>query len=111
MELMNVESNILSPCSKRFCLRVKSAKSELALLLDSFAVPPFAAMHKSSSDNMLAAVIEDMLNSELVSLQPVPSLTPEPAGNWVGNSNGSVALRLLSKQVVGSDNPLPHDGS
>ena len=111
MELMNVESNILSPCSKFFCLRVKTAKSELALLLDSFAVPPFAAMHKSSSDNMLAAVIEDMLNLELVSLQPVPSLTPEPAGNWVRNSNGSVPFCNSSQCVVCLDYPLPQGGS
>ena len=111
MELMNVESNILSPCSKRFCLRVKTAKSELALLLDSFAVPPFAAMHKSSSDNMLAAVIEDMLKSEPVSLQPVPSLTPESADCWVRNSNSLVVLGLFSKLIVGPDHPLPQDGS
>ena len=111
MELMNVESNILSPCSKRFCLRVKTAKSELALLLDSFAVPPFAAMHKSSSDNMLAAVIEDMLNLELVSLQPVSSLTPESADCWVRNSNSLVVLGPPGKLIVSFDHPLPQDGS
>ena len=96
MELMKEESNILSPCSKRFCLRVRTAKSELALLLDSFAVPPFAAMHKSSSDNMLAAVIEDMFDSELAALKPVPCLTPEPAGNWVGNSDSLIPLSQSS---------------
>ena len=37
--------------------------SELALLEDNFPAPPLAAMHRSSSDRMLAAVIEDMLRA------------------------------------------------
>ncbi len=56
--------------------------SELASLDESLPAPPFAAMHRSSSERMLAAVSEDM-SSELVALKPVPSLTPEPAGYWV----------------------------
>ena len=52
-----------------------------------------------------------MTCSELVALKPIPRLTPEPAGNWVRNSNGFVMLRLLGEQIVGSDYPLPQDGS
>ena len=33
--------------------------SELAPLLDNLAAPPLAAMHKSSSDKMLAAVTDE----------------------------------------------------
>ena len=60
---MNEESIILFPCCSRFCLNVITALSEDALLADNFPAPPLAAMHRSSSDRMLAAVIEDMIRA------------------------------------------------
>ena len=72
---MKEESNVLSPfsatCCSRFCLNVITAMSEEATLHASLAAPPFAAIHRSSSDKILAAVTEDISDLEFVFLKPV----------------------------------------
>ena len=61
MDLMKVASMILFPCCSRFCLNVITAMSELASLDESLPAPPLAAMQRSSSERMLAAVMDDIV--------------------------------------------------
>ncbi len=81
--------------------------SEDALLALSRPAPPFAAMQRSSSDNMLAAVMDDDIFSEFMILQPVPCLAPESADCWVRNSDSLVALGPPGQLTEGLDYPLP----
>ena len=79
MELMKEESNTLSPCSNKCCLNVITAMSELESLDESLPAPPFAAMQRSSSDNMLAAVMDDMILRACVS---AASSQSDPRAGW-----------------------------
>ena len=76
---MKEESNVLSPfsaiCCSRFCLNVITAMSEDAPLHASLAAPPLAAMQRSNSDKILAAVTEDILKFML--LQPPTGVRKE----------------------------------
>ena len=101
---MKEESNVLSPfsaiCCSRFCLNVITAMSEEAPLHASWAAPPLAAMQRSSSDKILAAVTEDML-SKLMPLQPPAGVRPELANNWIWSTDCFVSLAPLCELSKG----------
>ena len=109
---MKEESNALSPCCSRLCLNVITAMSEEAPLHANLAAPPLAAMQRSSSDKMLAAVTdEDISDLEFVFSKPVTCLSPESDDYWIGSADGLVPDGDLSQPSPSTKNSLPDDGS
>jgi len=86
--------------------------SEEAPLHANLAAPPLAAMQRSSSDKILAAVTEeDISDLEFVFLKPMTCLTPESADCWIRSVGSFVLLGDLSKLNPSTKNSLPDDGS
>ena len=109
---MKEESNALSPCCSRLCLNVITALSEEAPLHANLAAPPLAAMQKSSSDKMLAAVIdEDIFDLEFVLTKPVTCLSPESEDCWIGSVDGLIPDGDLSQPRPSTKNSLSDNGS